>query len=81
MIQKLTPAYRTVFNLYAIDGYTHEEIGEILNISVGTSKSNLFKARQKLQEMLKGADSRTYRVNTSQDDRNVLQVRLNTKMQ
>jgi RNA polymerase sigma-70 factor (ECF subfamily) len=52
MIQSLSPAYRMVFNLYAIDGYTHEEIAELLNISVGTSKSNLFKARQKLQEKL-----------------------------
>jgi len=53
LVQKLTPAYRTVFNLFAIDGYSHEEISEMLSISVGTSKSNLFKARQKLQDMLK----------------------------
>lgn len=53
LIQALSPAYRVVFNLYAIDGYTHEEIAELLDISVGTSKSNLFKARQKLQEKLK----------------------------
>ena len=53
LVQLLSPAYRTVFNLYAIDGYTHEEIAEILEISVGTSKSNLSKARANLQEMLK----------------------------
>jgi len=53
LVQKLTPAYRTVFNLFAIDGYSHEEISDMLAISVGTSKSNLFKARQKLQDMLK----------------------------
>jgi len=52
LVQSLSPAYRTVFNLYAIDGYSHEEIASLLNISVGTSKSNLFKARQKLQEKL-----------------------------
>ena len=52
LVRGLSPAYRTVFNLYAIDGYTHEEIAALLNISVGTSKSNLFKARQKLQEKL-----------------------------
>lgn len=52
LIHGLSPAYRVVFNLYAIDGYSHEEIAELLNISVGTSKSNLFKARQKLQERL-----------------------------
>ncbi|WP_448700025.1 RNA polymerase sigma factor [Mucilaginibacter sp. AW1-3] len=52
MIQKLPQAYRTVFNLYAIEGYTHEEIGELLGISGGTSKSNLFKAREKLKKMI-----------------------------
>ncbi len=52
LVQGLSPAYRTVFNLYAIDGYSHDEIADLLKISVGTSKSNLFKARQKLQEKL-----------------------------
>jgi len=53
MVQSLSPAYRTVFNLYAIEGYTHEEIAQMLNISIGASKSNLFKARGKLMEMLR----------------------------
>jgi len=53
MVQRLSPVYRTVFNLHVIDGYTHEEIAEILEISVGTSKSNLFKARANLQAMIK----------------------------
>ncbi|WP_295664473.1 sigma-70 family RNA polymerase sigma factor [uncultured Mucilaginibacter sp.] len=52
LIQRLPEAYRTVFNLFAIDGYTHEEIGELLGINPGTSKSNLHKARQKLQRMI-----------------------------
>ena len=52
LVQKLSYAYRTVFNLFAIDGYTHEEISEMLSISVGTSKSNLFKARENLKKML-----------------------------
>jgi RNA polymerase sigma factor (sigma-70 family) len=52
MIQQLPQAYRTVFNLYAIEGYTHEEIGTMLNINAGTSKSNLFKAREKLKKMI-----------------------------
>lgn len=52
LIQELPHGYRTVFNLYAIDGYTHEEIAGQLGISIGTSKSNLFKARQKLRAML-----------------------------
>ncbi len=41
-----------VFNLYVIDGYTHEEIAGMLNISIGTSKSNLAKARVNLQKMI-----------------------------
>ena len=52
LIQKLSPAYRAVFNLYVIDGHTHDEIGEILGISEGTSKSNLMKARENLRKML-----------------------------
>ena len=52
LINQLTPAYRAVFNLYVIEGYTHAEIGELLGISEGTSKSNLSKARVKLQEMI-----------------------------
>ncbi len=52
-IQQLSPAYRTVLNLFIIDGFTHEEIAKQLEISVGTSKSNLFKARQQLQQILK----------------------------
>jgi len=57
MVQKLPQAYRTVFNLFAIDGYSHEEIADMLNINIGTSKSNLFKARQKLKQMILTADS------------------------
>ncbi|MCA5005965.1 RNA polymerase sigma factor [Sphingobacterium bovistauri] len=53
LIQKLSPMYRTVFNLYAIEGFNHNEISKQLNISVGTSKSNLSKARTKLMEMVK----------------------------
>ena len=53
LIQELPSAYRMVFNLYAIDGYTHKEIGEILSISEGTSKSNLSRARKILQAKVK----------------------------
>lgn len=53
MVTSLSPAYRTVFNLYAIDGYSHQEIAELLGITVNTSKSNLHKARKRLQELLK----------------------------
>ncbi len=57
MVQQLPQGYRTVFNLFAIDGYSHEEIADMLNINIGTSKSNLFKARQKLKQMITDADS------------------------
>lgn len=52
LVQRLSPAYRAVFNLAVIDGFGHEEIAEQLHISVGTSKSNLFKARAHLRTML-----------------------------
>ena len=48
-IQKLPDKYRMVFNLYILDGYSHKEISKVLNISVGTSKSNLSRARQILK--------------------------------
>ncbi|MCR9286577.1 RNA polymerase sigma factor [Saprospiraceae bacterium] len=51
-VQDLSPAYRAVFNLYVIDGYSHREIGEILGITESTSRSNLVKARMKLKEVL-----------------------------
>ncbi len=52
MLHKLPPAYRTVFNLYVIEGYRHEEIAKMLSITVGTSKSNLFKAKENLRLIL-----------------------------
>jgi RNA polymerase sigma factor (sigma-70 family) len=51
-VQKLTPVYRTVFNLFVVEGYSHKEIAEKLNISEGASKSNLSKARRNLKKML-----------------------------
>lgn len=50
LIQELSPGYRTVFNLYVIEGYSHREIGEQLGISEGTSKSQLARARSILQK-------------------------------
>jgi len=52
LVQKLPLSYRTIFNLYAIEGYAHKEIAELLNISEGTSKSQLSRARQWLQTKL-----------------------------
>jgi len=52
-ITKLSPAYRVVFNMYAIENYTHAEIAKELGISEGTSKSNYFKAKANLRKSLK----------------------------
>ena len=52
LVQKLPAGYRTVFNMYVIDGYSHEEIANELNISESTSKTQLMKAKRKLAEQL-----------------------------
>lgn len=51
LIRKLTPMYRTVFNMYVIDNHTHREIAQKLGINEGTSKSNFAKAKKKLREL------------------------------
>jgi RNA polymerase sigma factor (sigma-70 family) len=60
LVQRLSPAYRTVFNLYVIDGYNHDEIASMLGISSGTSKSNLMKARENLKKMLGSMNETSY---------------------
>src|ERR1017187_9863586 len=61
VIRELSPAYRTVFNLFVIEGLTHEEIGDHLGISIGASKSNLSKARENLRKILtKKTDHKIY---------------------
>ncbi|MCS6929288.1 MAG: RNA polymerase sigma factor [Saprospiraceae bacterium] len=52
LLQQLPPGFRTVFNLYVLEGYTHAEIAEILGISVGTSKSQLLRAKAHLRRLL-----------------------------
>lgn len=52
MVQSLSMAYRTVFNLHVLDGYSHEEIASQLGITVSTSKSNLARAKERLRETL-----------------------------
>ena len=52
LVHSLSDAYRTIFNMYVIDGFKHKEIANKLGISVGTSKSNLNKARTKLKTMI-----------------------------
>ncbi len=51
LIQNLSPAYKAVFNLYVVEEYSHKEIAEMLGISIGTSKSNLAKAKMRLKQM------------------------------
>jgi len=51
-MQKLSPAYQAVFNLYVMEGYSHQEIADELGVTVGTSKSNLAKAKMNMKIML-----------------------------
>jgi RNA polymerase sigma factor (sigma-70 family) len=53
LVQELSPGYRTVFNMYVVEGYTHREIADILGISEGTSKSQLSRAKVILQDMVR----------------------------
>ena len=52
LLEKLPTGYRTVFNLYVVEGYKHREIAEILNISINTSKSQLILAKKRLQSLV-----------------------------
>ncbi|WP_341216697.1 sigma-70 family RNA polymerase sigma factor [uncultured Wocania sp.] len=58
IIQELPDRYRLVFNLYVLDGYSHKEIADMLNINIGTSKSNLARARQTLKDTIENYKTR-----------------------
>jgi RNA polymerase sigma factor (sigma-70 family) len=60
LIQQLAPGYRMVFNLYAIEGFSHKEIGEIIGISEGASKSQLSRARAILKEQVLKTSTKSY---------------------
>ena len=60
LVQRLSPAYRLVFNLYVMEGFTHEEIADQLGISVGASKSNLARARENLRQLVKHLNNDEY---------------------
>jgi RNA polymerase sigma factor (sigma-70 family) len=60
MIRKLPAGYRMVFNMFVIEGYSHKEIGEMLNVSESTSKTQLLKARKALQNMIFTEKKMTY---------------------
>jgi RNA polymerase sigma-70 factor (ECF subfamily) len=61
-VQELSPRYRMVFNLYAIEGYSHKEISNLLDITEGTSKSNLSRARAILQEKIRKYFNQTAKI-------------------
>jgi len=63
VIDELPEGYKMVFVMYAIEGYKHQEIAEMLDISLGTSKSQLFKARQMLQKKIKDINTTSYGTN------------------
>lgn len=58
ILDTLPPGYRTVFNLYVIEGYKHREIADIMDISINTSKSQLILARKKIQSMIKKKENK-----------------------
>ena len=60
IVKELPPSYRIVFNMYEIDGYSHVEISEMTGIPVGTSKSNLFRAKAILQNKIKRSEEVNY---------------------
>lgn len=60
LIQELPPVYKVVFNLYVIEGYSHQEIAEQLQITESTSRANLVKARRKLQQMIQQLEPSIY---------------------
>ncbi|WP_370630594.1 RNA polymerase sigma factor [Mucilaginibacter sp. 21P] len=60
LIKSLSPGYRMVFNMYAIDGYSHKEIADIMGISEGASKSQLSRARAILKEQVLKLDNKKY---------------------
>lgn len=70
LVQKLPPSYRTVFVMHVVDGYNHREIGEILEINEGTSRSNFMKARIKLQSLVQKEFPHLYENYHQETDKN-----------
>ena len=63
VLQKLSPAYRVVFNLYVMEGFKHEEIAEMLGVSVGTSRSNLVRAKEALRALMTKSNLHSVKMN------------------
>lgn len=64
MVQQLSPGYRMVFNLYVVEGFSHREISERLDITVSASKSNLSRAKQHLRKAIVTEEQRTEKKNS-----------------
>ncbi len=62
MIQQLPTGYRTVFNLYVVEGYTHQEIAELIGVNINTSKSQLSKAKASLRALIRSMENTNIRV-------------------
>lgn len=60
LIQSLPDRYRLVFNLYVMDGYSHKEIAQMLQINIGTSKSNLARAKAILKEKIEQSSTQSF---------------------
>ena len=60
LVKELPPNYRTVFNMYVLDGYSHSQIADLLHISVSTSRSGLTRAKILLQKMIKNMEEGSY---------------------
>ena len=74
-MQKLTPGYRVIFNLFIIENFSHEEISKQLGISIGTSKSNLARGRKQLQKIL--LDENQITIPKKMKGQNSMKVRVN----
>ena len=70
LLHELPPGYRMVFNMYEVEGYSHKEIAEALNISVSTSKTQLLKARKVLQKKVIELNKETYQDSHKDENKN-----------
>ena len=80
-IQKLTPGYRMIFNLFIVENFSHEEISQRLGISIGTSKSNLARGRKQLQKILLDENQITTRKRVERQNSRKVQVNISPTLE
>ena len=80
-MQKLTPGYRVIFNLFMIEEFSHEEISQRLGISIGTSKSNLARGRKQLQKILLDENEITIRKRVERYDSRRVQMNISSTLE